>query len=93
NITVNLIATFKMLAGKNNLPLEMKSGQSVLDAFYRVLEMAPVLKPHWLGQDGQPQVFVHVFLNGNDAATLADGMQTKLHDGDCLDFIPPVAGG
>lgn len=82
-----------MLAGKNSLSLEIESGQSVLDAFYHVLEMAPVLKSHWLGLDGQPQVFVHVFLNGNDAATLADGMQTKLCDGDCLDFIPPVAGG
>ncbi|PKN89594.1 MAG: molybdopterin synthase sulfur carrier subunit [Chloroflexi bacterium HGW-Chloroflexi-7] len=82
-----------MLAGKNILSLEMESGQSVLDAFYRVLEMVPALKPHWLDHEGQPQVFVHVFLNGDDASTLAQGMQTPLHDGDCLDFIPPVAGG
>ncbi|PKO02295.1 MAG: hypothetical protein CVU43_08695 [Chloroflexi bacterium HGW-Chloroflexi-5] len=82
-----------MLAGKNTLPLEMDNGQSVLDAFFRVLEMVPALKLHWLDHDGQPHVFVHVFLNGDDAATLSEGMQTKLHDGDCLDFIPPVAGG
>jgi molybdopterin synthase sulfur carrier subunit len=88
-----LIATFKMLAGKNSLPLEMDNGQSVLDAFFRVLEMVPALKPHWLDQEGQPHVFVHVFLNGDDAATLQDGLNTRLNDGDCLDFIPPVAGG
>jgi len=82
-----------MLAGQNTLSLEMEYGQSVLDAFLRVLEVAPALKPHWLDHDGQPQVFVHVFLNGDDTATLPQGMQTILHDGDCLDFIPPVAGG
>jgi molybdopterin converting factor small subunit len=82
-----------MLAGKNCLSLEMKNGQSIMDAFFRVLEMAPVLKPHWLDHEGQPQVFVHVFLNGDDASTLTQGMQTTLNDGDCLDFIPPVAGG
>lgn len=93
NINVNLIATFKMLAGKSNLLLEMEKGQCIMDAFFMVLQMAPALKPHWLDQDGQQQIYVHVFLNGDDAATLVDGMNTKLKDGDSLDFIPPVAGG
>lgn len=82
-----------MLAGKSSLLLEMQNGQSILDAFSMVLQMVPVLKPHWLDQDGQPHVYVHVFLNGDDASTLPDGMKTVLHDGDSLDFIPPVAGG
>lgn len=71
----------------------MEDGQTVLDAFFCVLKTIPALKPHWLDKQGQPQVYVHVYLNGDDAATLPAGMATKLQDGDCLDFIPPVAGG
>jgi molybdopterin converting factor small subunit len=82
-----------MLAGTSGLLLEMQNGQSIMDAFFMVLQKLPTLKPHWLDKNGQQQVYVHVFLNGNDAATLADGMQTQLKDGDSLDFIPPVAGG
>lgn len=93
NINVNLIATFKMLAGINSLQLKMEKGQSIMDAFFMVLQRVPALKPHWLDQDGQQQIYVHVFLNGDDAATLPDGMKTKMKDGDSLDFIPPVAGG
>lgn len=93
NIKVNLIATFKVLAGKNSLVLKMENGQSVLDAFFLVLQHIPALKPHWLDQNGLPHIYVHVFLNGDDVSTLMDGMRTKLQEGDCLDFIPPVAGG
>jgi molybdopterin converting factor small subunit len=82
-----------MLAGKSTLSLEMESGQSILDAFLVVLQKVPALSPHWLGQDGLPQVSVHVFVNGNDAMTLTEGLNTPLNDGDCLDFVPPVAGG
>ena len=93
NITVNLIATFKALAGKSSLVLQPENGQSITDAFFQVLQAVPALKPHWLDQDGQPHIYVHVFLNGDDVSTLADGMSTRLSDGDVLDFIPPVAGG
>ena len=92
-IEVNLIATFKMLAGMSCLVLEMEKGQSILDAFFLVLKKASALSPHWLDQDGQPQVYVHVFINGDDVSTLPAGMKTLLSEGDCLDFIPPVAGG
>jgi MoaD family protein len=92
-VDVNLIATFKMLAGKSHIPLDLDSGQTVSDAFHKVLKLAPVLKPHWLDHDGHPHVYVHVFLNGDDASTLVDGLETRLNEGDVLDFIPPVAGG
>lgn len=93
NIKVNLFATFKVLAGKSSLVLKMEKGQSVLDAFFLVLQATPALNAHWLDQNGQPHIYVHAFLNGDDVSTLMDGMKTKLQEGDCLDFIPPVAGG
>lgn len=93
NIEVTLLATFKMLAGKNHLVLRMEPGQSILDAFFLVLDEAPALRSHWLDPEGQPRNYVHTFLNGEDAATLPAGLLTKLKDGDCLDFVPPVAGG
>lgn len=92
-IEVNLVATFKMLAGKSHVLLEMEPGGTISEAFHKTLKLVPTLKPHWLDPDGYPRVYVHVFLNGDDASTLVDGFETKLSDGDCLDFIPPVAGG
>ena len=92
-IEVNLIATFKMLAGLSRLIIEMEIGQTILDAFFLVLKKVPALSPHWLDQDGQPQVYVHAFINGDDVYTLPAGMKTLLSEGDSLDFIPPVAGG
>lgn len=82
-----------MLAGKGNLQLEMEDGQTIMDAFLRVIKLNPVLKPHWLDKKGQPQIYVHVYLNGDDVMTLPKGLNTKVSDGDCIDFIPPVAGG
>ena len=93
NIQVTLLATFKMLAGRNHLSLQMESGQSILDAFHLVLEQVPSLRSHWLDPEGQLQNYVHIYLNGEDTATLSQGMKTSLKDGDALDFIPPVAGG
>ena len=92
-IQVTLLATFKMLAGRNHLSLQMESGQSILDAFFMVLEQVPSLRSHWLDPEGQPRNYVHIFLNGEDADTLPAGLETTLKDGDALDFIPPVAGG
>lgn len=92
-VNVNLVATYKMLADLSHLSLEMKNGETILDAFFGVLKMLPTMKPHWLDKEGQPQIYVHVYLNGDDAMTLPEGMDTRLHDGDSLDFIPPVAGG
>jgi molybdopterin converting factor small subunit len=92
-IEVNLFASFKALAGTNKLTLELKQGQTIQDAFFLIISDKPILKTHWLDQNGCTQIYVHIYLNRNDVSLLPSGMQTELQDADILDFIPPVAGG
>lgn len=93
HVEVHFFASFRTLAGKNKLILEMVSGHTVQVAFFKIVSMLPVLKSHWLDQNNQPQIYVHIYLNQKDVSTLLQGMQSPLKDGDILDFIPPVAGG
>lgn len=92
-IEANLLATFKMIAGKKNISFEMSQGSSVRDAIDEVMKRIPALKPHWLNKEGKIHAHVHVFLNGDDVTTLLLNLDTKLSENDSLDFIPPVAGG
>jgi len=92
-VEAHLFATFKALAGRSKIILELQSGQTIHDAYYSLLQALPMLRSHWLDSTGHPQQYVHVYLNQQDSTTLPDGMLTKIQDGDILDFIPPVAGG
>ena len=59
----------------------------------RLLEKLPDLRRHWLDDQGEIRAHVHIFINGDEISTLADGWSTPLQPEDVLDFIPPVAGG
>ncbi len=92
-ITVQLFATFRMIAGKNKYQLTLPENSNLQDALIVFLSEVPVLKPHWMNAHGQLHAHVHVFLNKSDVSTLPQRWETLLKQGDHLDFIPPVAGG
>lgn len=89
----NLYATFRLLAHTKTLTVPLTAGSTVMQAVEAVISELPVLRSHWLDQDGSLHAHVHVFVNGNDVATLEQGMETPLQSTDVLDFFPPVAGG
>ena len=92
-VKVHLYATFKLIAGQKEFELVLPDQVNIGEAIHIFLESAPALKPHWLNQEGVLHVHVHSFLNGTDVSTLPLGMETRLKQGDILEFIPPVAGG
>lgn len=92
-ITVQLFATFRMIAGKNKHQLSLPVDSTLRDALNVFLCEVPILKPHWLNAHGELHAHVHVFLNRADVSTLPQRWETVLKKGDHLDFIPPVAGG
>ncbi len=87
------MATFKLIANTGEFNLVVADGASIRDAIDKAVEQYPVLRPHWLNEQGELHAHVHVFLNGNDNTTLPDGLATPLKEGDELIMIPPVAGG
>jgi molybdopterin synthase sulfur carrier subunit len=92
-IKVRLFATFRLLADTKNLELDLAEGASVQDALQAIVEQIPVLRPHWLDESGGLHAHVHILLDGEDVATLPEGLQTVLPQDAGLDFFPPVAGG
>jgi molybdopterin synthase sulfur carrier subunit len=92
-IKVRLFATFRLLADIKNLELDLAEGASVQDALQAIVEQIPVLRPHWLDESGGLHAHVHILLDGEDVATLPEGLQTVLPQEAGLDFFPPVAGG
>lgn len=89
----NLYATFRLLAGIKTLTLDLPAGTTVLQAVHAVVENRPVLRTHWLDEDGEIHAHVHIFINGNDVQNMALKDRTPLGSSDVVDFFPPVAGG
>jgi molybdopterin synthase sulfur carrier subunit len=92
-IKVRLFATFRLLAGIKSLELDLPAGASVQDAVQAIVEQIPLLRPHWLDENGELHAHVHILLDGEDVTTLPDGLQSQLMADSALDFFPPVVGG
>jgi MoaD family protein len=92
-IRVNLIATFRLIAGIKTFEIKVSPEDTVQSIIGQIIELLPVLRTHWLDAGGELYAHVHVFWNGEDVSTLPAGLKTCLNPGDILDFFPPVAGG
>jgi molybdopterin converting factor small subunit len=90
---VSLYATFRLHAGVKTFALDLPAGTTVMQAILEITRRYPVLRPHWLNQDGELHAHVHAFVNGDDVSTLPAGILTPLPADAALDFFPPVAGG
>ena len=80
--------------GKNNT-----YGAGRVDAFDSVEEVFEFLckyfadlKPNLFNENGKVHNFINVYLNDDDIR-YADGMNSKVQDGDCIQIVPSVAGG
>ncbi len=92
-MTVQLYATFRLIANKKNIQLVLPENATITQAIDAICEQVPALKDHWLNENGELHAHVHGFLNGAEIPTLPEAWNTHLKTGDVLDFIPPVAGG
>lgn len=89
----NLYATFRLIAKVKTIPLDFPAGISVMRAVEGIVDQYPVLRRHWIDEQGELRPHVHVFINGHDTSTLPGGLETPLKEEDIIDFFPPVAGG
>lgn len=68
------------------------SADTVGDAFGRVVERYPELRPHLFDEQGRLRNFVNAYLNEDDVREL-DGESTPLSEGDTVVIVPSIAGG
>lgn len=89
----NLYATFRLLAGVKTIQIDLPAGTTVQQAVHAVVDQRPVLRSHWLNEEGTIHAHVHIFVNGHDVQNMELGDHTPLQPADVLDFFPPVGGG
>ena len=68
------------------------SGSSVEEAFGDLVSEYTELKENLFDENGKIRSFINVYLNDDDIR-YADGLKSKLQDGDSIQIVPSVAGG
>ncbi len=75
----------------NQDKVEVK-GSSVDEALNSLCIQFTELKPNLFDKNGIVRNFINVYLNDDDIR-YADGINSAVKDGDCIQIVPSVAGG
>jgi molybdopterin converting factor small subunit len=67
-------------------------GNSVEEAFDSLCKDFAELKPNLFDENGKVRNFINVYLNDDDIR-YAEGMNSSVQDGDCIQIVPSIAGG
>ena len=68
------------------------SGSSVEEAIGALVAEYTELKVNLFDENGKIRSFINVYLNDDDIR-YADGLKSKVQDGDSIQIVPSVAGG
>ena len=68
------------------------SGSSVEEAFGELVSEFIELKGNLFDDNGKIRSFINVYPNDDDIR-YADGLKSKVQDGDTIQIVPSVAGG
>ena len=90
---VNLYAHFRLHAGVKTFYLDLPPGTNLTQAVLQIVRQYPALRKDWLDENNCLQAYVHIFMDGNEAGALPQGLDTPLQPETVLDFFPPIAGG
>ncbi len=91
-ITVNLLASLRKLAGDRAITLSLDSGATVADLLRAISDEYPALGARIIDGDGQLTGAVQIIINGRNVIW-TDGLATILEPEHNITLIPPVAGG
>jgi molybdopterin converting factor small subunit len=76
-------------AGESYLKL---SGETVREMIDDLTLQYPTLKPHLINKKGNLNVFVHLFLHGEEIPQ-NEALETTLNPEDVVTLVPSIAGG
>ena len=68
------------------------SGSSVEEVFEALVSEYAEVKANLFDENGKIRNFINVYLNDDDIR-YADGLKSKVQDGDTIQIVPSVAGG
>jgi len=90
---VNFYATYRNIAGVRSEEIMAEETDTVQSIIEKVFQRFPQLQPHWRDAEGNLFSHLSIILNKSDINSLETGFQTKVLNGDVIDFVPPVGGG
>jgi MoaD family protein len=73
--------------------VDLPAGATVQQLLDELVRSYPALRNELLDESGQLYHYVHIFINGRDAAFLAGGLESAIPDGARIGVFPAVAGG
>ena len=68
------------------------SGSSVEEVFEALVSEYAEVKANLFDENGKMRNFINVYLNDDDIR-YANGLKSKVQDGDTIQIVPSVAGG
>jgi molybdopterin synthase sulfur carrier subunit len=90
-VRIKAFASFRELLGAD-LSIDLRDGSTVKDLLDDLISSRRPLKSAIFDESGNIREYVVLMKNRKNIKSL-DGLDTKLHEGDCLAILPPVAGG
>lgn len=88
-----LFANLAEAAGSKRVDVDAGAGDTLGDAFERLLRDHPDLESIVLDDDGELEEHIRLLHNERDPLADAEGFDTVLEAGDDLALFPPVSGG
>jgi len=90
---VNFYATLRRVVGQKTVELPIGKAIKVQQLVEKLVESYPGLRDELLDEEGKVFAHIHVFINGRDARSLREAMDTMVKPEDSVDVFPPVGGG
>ncbi|MCG8589560.1 MAG: MoaD family protein [Proteobacteria bacterium] len=90
---IGFYATLRKIVGAKYAEVSVPEGASLQEVLDAVVGAYPDLKEELLDEAGRLSRHVHLFVDGRSSKHLPDGLDTRVHAGQTVEFFPAVAGG
>jgi molybdopterin synthase sulfur carrier subunit len=92
-VNFRFVGSFRNLAGKGKVSLELAEGSSLKEAIRQIVEKFPKMERALIDPElGDPRPNTLIIVNGKEISILK-GLETLLKDGDEVVFVPVSHGG